>query len=211
MLQDLIIGGTDTTATTLEWAMSELIKQPHLMKMATEELDRVIGKERRVQESDFIDLPFIDSIIKETMRLHPAAVLLAPHLALEDCKVDGYDIAKGTTVFINTWSIGLDPDLWDDPESFQPKRFLGSDIDVKGHHFELLPFGSGRRMCPGYRFGLKTTRSLLGNMLQGFNWKLHENVKIEDVNIEELYGLSTKRKFPLVVIAEPRLPGHMYN
>lgn len=209
--QDLIAGGTDTAATTVEWAMSELMKQPDLIKKATEELDRVIGKERWVHETDFSNLPFVDSILKETMRLHPVAVLLAPHLALEDCKVGGYDIEKGTTVFINSWSIGRDSNSWVDPESFRPERFLGRDIDVKGQHFELLPFGSGRRMCPGYSLGLKMMRSSLANMLHGFNWKLAENIKDEDINMEELYGLSTQRKFPLVGVVEPRMPDHMYN
>ncbi|XP_023769582.1 trimethyltridecatetraene synthase [Lactuca sativa] len=211
LTQDLIVGATDTTTTTIEWAMSELIKQPHLIKKATEELDRVIGKERWLQETDFTNLPFIDLILKETMRLHPPGVLLAPHLALEDCKVDRYDIVKGTIVFVNTWSIGRDSVVWDDVDSFRPERFLGSDIDVKGQHFELLPFSSGRRMCPGYRLGLKMMRSLLGNMLHGFNWKLPENMRCDDIKMEEVYGLSTKRKFPLVAVLEPRLPSHMYH
>ena len=124
-MQDLIAGGTDTSATTLEWAMSELIKQPHLIKKATKELDSIIGKDRWVEESDFPNLPLIDSILKENMRLHPMAVLLPPHLALEDCKVAGYDIAKGTTIIINSWSIGRDPKLWEDPDNFRPERFLG--------------------------------------------------------------------------------------
>ncbi|KAK9055582.1 hypothetical protein SSX86_026666 [Deinandra increscens subsp. villosa] len=209
--QDLIAGGTDTASTTVEWAMSELIKQPHLIKKAAEELDRVIGKERWVEEGDFPNLSFIDSILKETMRLHPVAVLLAPHLALKDCTVAGYDIAKGTTVFINTWSIGRDSDIWDDPHNFRPERFLGRDVDVKGQHFELLPFGSGRRMCPGYNLGLKMMRSALGNLLHGFHWNLAEDMSIEDIDMEEVYGLSTQRKFPLVVVPEPRLPTHLYN
>ncbi|CAH1418876.1 unnamed protein product [Lactuca virosa] len=145
------------------------------------------------------------------MRLHPSGVLLAPHLALEDCKVDRYDIAKGTIVFINTWSIGRDSVVWDDVDSFRPERFLGSDIDVKGQHFELLPFSSGRRMCPGYRLALKMMRSLLGNMLHGFNWKLPENMRYEDIKMEEVYGLSAKNKSPLVAVLEPRLPSHMYH
>ncbi|KAI3742134.1 hypothetical protein L1987_59814 [Smallanthus sonchifolius] len=209
--QDVIAGGTDTTSITMEWAMSELIKQPRIMKKAADELDRVIGRERWVQETDFPNLTYIDSILKETMRLHPVAVLLAPHLALEDCIVAGYDIAKGTTVFINSWSIGRDSDIWDDPQSFRPERFLSMDMDVKGQHFEFLPFGSGRRMCPGYNLGLKMMRTILGNSLHGFNWNLPENIKVEDIDMEELYGLTTQRKFPLVVVPEPRLASHMYN
>ncbi|GMP36940.1 hypothetical protein CsSME_00008871 [Camellia sinensis var. sinensis] len=103
------------------------------------------------------------------MRLHPVVVLLAPHLALEDCKIAGYDIRKGTRVFINTWSMGRDPTIWDAPEKFCPERFLGKEIDMRGQSFELLPFGSGRRMCPGYSLGLKMIRSILANMLHGFN------------------------------------------
>lgn len=110
--------------------------------------------------------------MKETMRKHPVAVLLAPHLALGDCKVSGYDIQKGTTVFINTWSMGRDPSLWEEPEEFRPERFLGKKIDVRGQNFELLPFGSGRSMCPGYTLGLKMIQTSLANLIHGFNWKL---------------------------------------
>ncbi|XP_044464057.1 trimethyltridecatetraene synthase-like [Mangifera indica] len=208
--QDLIAGGTDTSATTVEWAMSELVKQPELIKKATEELDRVIGRERWVQEKDIPQLPYIDAIIKETMRKHPVAVLLAPHLALEDCNVAGYHIRKGTRVFINSWSLGRDPSIWEASEEFRPERFLGKAIDVKGQSFELLPFGSGRRMCPGYSLGLKMIGSVLANMLHGFNWKLPGNMKPEEIGMEEIYGLATIRKFPLTVVVEPRLPLHLY-
>ncbi|XP_065633434.1 trimethyltridecatetraene synthase [Quercus suber] len=165
---DLIAGGTDTSATIIEWAMSELVKQPHLIKKATEELDRVIGRERWVEEKDIPQLPYIDAIMKETMRKHPVAGLLAPHSG-SSSRVVSNKIKKGTRVFINTWSIGRDPSIWDAPEEFQPERFLGKDIDVKGKNFELLPFGSGRRMCPSYSLGLKVVSSTLANMLHGFN------------------------------------------
>ncbi|KAM5576334.1 trimethyltridecatetraene synthase-like [Rosa sericea] len=210
--QDLIAGGTDTSATNLEWAMSELIKQPHLIRKATEELDRVIGRERWVEEKDLEHLPYIDAIMKETMRKHPVVSMLAPHLALEDCNVEGYHIRKGTVVFVNTWSIGRDPLLWDAPEEFNPERFLlgNKGIDVKGQSFELLPFGSGRRMCPGYGLALKMIRCSLANMLHGFSWKLPENMKLGDLSMEEVSGLSTPRKVPLVAVVDPRLPIHLY-
>ncbi|XWS70092.1 hypothetical protein CRYUN_Cryun03dG0019500 [Craigia yunnanensis] len=209
--QDLIAGGTDTSATTVEWAISELIKQPQLIRKATEELDRVIGKERWVEEKDIPQLPYIDAIMKETMRKHPVAVMLAPHLALEDCNVAGYDIRKGTRVFINTWSMGRDPLVWEEPEEFRPERFLGKKIDMKGQNFELLPFGSGRRMCPGYSLGLKMIQSSLANLLHGFNWKLPDNTNPENLSMEEVYGLATPRKFPLVAVVESRLPLHQYK
>ncbi|XP_044464058.1 trimethyltridecatetraene synthase-like [Mangifera indica] len=208
--QDLIAGGTDTAATTVEWAMSELMKQPELIKRATEELDRVIGRERWVEEKDIPQLPYIDAIMKETMRKHPVVVLLVPHLALEDCNVAGYHIRKGTRVFINSWGLGRDPSIWEATEEFRPERFLGKAIDVKGQSFELLPFGSGRRMCPGYSLGLKMIGSILANMLHGFKWKLPGNMKPEEISMEEVFGLATIRKFPLTAVMEPRLPLHLY-
>ncbi|KAK9989904.1 hypothetical protein SO802_030143 [Lithocarpus litseifolius] len=210
LTQDIIAGGTDTSATVMEWAMSELVKQPHLIQKATEELDRVIGRERWVEEKDIPQLPYIDAIMKETMRKHPVAGLLAPHLAIQDCDVAGYKIKKGTRVFINTWSIGRDSSIWDAPEEFRPERFMGKDIDMKGQNFELLPFGSGRRMCPGYGLGLKVVSSSLANMLHGFNWKLSDNMKCEELSMDEVYGLATCRKFPLVAVMEPRLSLHLY-
>lgn len=210
LTHDLITGGTDTSAITLEWAMSELIKQPETIKKATEEINEVIGTDRWLEERDLPQLPYLESIVKETLRLHPVGSLLPPHFALEDCEVAGYNINKGTTVFINIWSIMRDKTQWDDAEKFRPERFLGNKIDVKGQHFELLPFGSGRRMCPGYNLGLKVVTSILGNLLHGFNWKLPDNMKNEELSMDEVYGLGTIRKYPLVAVMEPRLPHHLY-
>nr|QNS29939.1 cytochrome P450 [Nothapodytes nimmoniana] len=210
--QDLLAGGTESSAVTVEWAISELLKKPEIFDKATEELDRVIGKKRWVQEKDMSSLPYIEAIVKETMRMHPVAPMLVPRLAREDCKMAGYDILKGTQVLVNTWTISRDPALWEDPNEFCPDRFIGKAkaIDVKGQDFELLPFGSGRRMCPGYSLGLKVIQSSLANLLHGFKWKLPNNMKPEDLNMEEIFGLSTPKKIPLVAIIEPRLPLHLY-
>ncbi|GMJ07292.1 TRANSPARENT TESTA 7, CYTOCHROME P450 75B1 [Hibiscus trionum] len=208
---DLIGGGTDTSAITVEWAISELIKQPQLIRQATEELDKVVGRERWVEEEDISQLRYMEAIMKETMRKHPVCVLLPPHLAMEDCNVAGFDIHKGTRVFINTWSMGRDPFLWEQPEEFRPERFIGRNIDVKGTNLELLPFGAGRRMCPGYNLGLKMIQLSLANLLHGFNWKMPENIRAEDLSMEEAFGMTTPRKFPLVAVMEPRLPLHLYN
>ncbi|KAK8503181.1 hypothetical protein V6N12_067568 [Hibiscus sabdariffa] len=208
---DLIAAGTESTAVTVEWAISELIKHPQLITQATEELDRVIGRERWVEERDIPQLPYLDAIVKETMRKHPVAPLLPPHMAMEDCNVAGYDIRKGTIVFVSTWSIGRDPSLWEQPEEFRPERFLGRKIDVKGQSFELLPFGAGRRMCPAFNLGLKMIQLSIANLLQAFNWKLPDNTKVEDLSMEEAPGISAPRKFPLVAVIEPRLPLHLYK
>ncbi|KAL1293711.1 dimethylnonatriene synthase [Arachis hypogaea] len=209
--QDLIAGGTESSAVTVEWAISEMLKKPEIFKKATEELDRVIGRERWIEEKDIVNLPYINAIAKETMRLHPVAPMLVPRKAREDIKIDGYDIPKGTQVLIHVWTVGRDPEIWDNPTEFQPERFLGKDIDVRGHDYELLPFGAGRRMCPGYPLGLKVIQSSLANLLHGFNWRLPDNMKKEDLNMEEIFGLSTPKKYPLEVVIEARLPNRLYS
>ncbi|WCJ39406.1 Cytochrome P450 superfamily protein [Euphorbia peplus] len=209
--QDMIAGGTESSAVTVEWAISELVKKPEVFKKATEELDRVVGRERWVEEKDIVNLPYVNAIAKETMRLHPVAPMLVPRLCREDTKIGNYDIQKGTRALVNVWTIGRDPTIWENPDEFCPERFIGKDIDVKGHDFELLPFGAGRRMCPGYPLGVKVIQSSLANLLHGFNWELPSGVTQKDLNMEEIFGLSTPKKFPLVVVAQARLPSHVYS
>ncbi|KAM0852499.1 hypothetical protein ACQ4PT_051718 [Festuca glaucescens] len=209
--QDLIAGGTESSAVTVEWALSELLKKPEVFAKATEEMDRVVGRGRWVTEKDMPSLPFIQAIVKETMRLHPVAPMLVPRLSRENTSIGGYDIPAGTRVLVSVWSIGRDPELWDAPEEFMPERFLSSRLDVKGQDYELLPFGSGRRMCPGYSLGLKVIQVSLANLLHGFKWRLPDGVTKEELSMEEIFGLSTPRKFPLEAVVEPKLPAHLYN
>ncbi|PHT50341.1 hypothetical protein CQW23_10088 [Capsicum baccatum] len=210
LMQDLLTGGTDSLTAAVQWAFQELLRQPRVIDKAMEELDRVVGKERWVEEKDCSQLSYIEAILKETLRLHPLGTMLAPHCAIEDCNVAGYDIEKGTTVLVNVWTIGRDPKYWDRAEEFLPERFLEKDIDMDGHNFAFLPFGSGRRRCPGYSLGLKVIRATLANMLHGFNWKLPEGMKPESISVEEHYGLTTHPKFPVLVIMEPRLSSDLY-
>jgi cytochrome P450 len=164
-----------------------------------------------VTEEDIPSLPYIEAIAKETMRLHPAGPMLAPRMSRKDASVGGYDIPVGTRIFVSVWAIGRDPAVWDAPEEFMPERFLGSKIDVKGHDFELLPFGSGRRMCPGYSLGLKVIHVSLANLLHGFAWRLPDGVMKEDVSMEEIFGMTTPRKFPLEAVVESKLADHLYT
>jgi len=207
-VQDLIAGGTESSAVTVEWALSELLKKPEVFAKATEELDRVVGRGRWVTEKDMPSLPYVDAIVKETMRLHPVAPMLVPRLSREDTSIGGYDIPAGTRVLVSVWTIGRDPELWDAPEEFMPERFVGSKLDVKGQDYELLPFGSGRRMCPGYSLGLKVIQVSLANLLHGFEWRLPDGVEL---SMEEIFGLSTPRKFPLEAVVEPKLSAHLYT
>lgn len=207
---DLIVAATDTSAVTLEWTISLLLKKPEVFAKATEELDRVVGRDHLVTEGDITSLPYIEAIVKETMRMNPVVPLLAPRLSREDTSVGGYDIPAGTRVLVNVWAIGRDPMLWDAPEEFMPERFIGSKIDVKGQDFELLPFGSGRRMCPGYSLGLKMVQLSLANLLHGFAWRLPDGMTREELSMEEKFALSVPRKVPLEVVVEPKLPSHLY-
>jgi cytochrome P450 len=210
-MQELVAGGTESSAVVVEWAMSGILKNPKVFANATEELDRVVGRGRWVTEDDIPSLPYVGAIVKETMRLHPTGALLGPRLSRKDASVGGYDIPVGTRVFISMWTIGRDPALWDAPEEFVPERFLDSKIDIKGQNFELLPFGSGRRMCPGYNLGLKVIQVSLANLLHGFTWRLPDGMMKEELSMEEIFGMTTPRKFPLEAVVEPKLADHLYT
>lgn len=150
-----MVGGTDTTATMVEWVMAELMKHPDDMKKVQEELKEVVGMSNLVEESHLPKLHYLDAVIKETSRLHPALPLLVPRCPSESTTIGGYYIPKGSRIFINVWAIQRDPSVWDNPLEFRPKRFLNDDysscsnFDYKGNKFEYLPFGSGRRICAG--------------------------------------------------------------
>ncbi|KAH6775165.1 hypothetical protein C2S52_012726 [Perilla frutescens var. hirtella] len=211
LIQDLLVGGTDTTAGTVEWAIHGVMRYPGVIEKAKEELDRVIGRNRWVEEEDLSELPYINAIMKESMRFHPIAPLIPPHYAIDDCKVAGYDISKGTVVITNTFSLGRDPNTWDSPEEFLPERFMGKDIDAMGSNFALLPFGSGRRKCVGYKLGDKMVGTALANLLHGFELKLVEGMRAQDICMDEVYGLAVHPKQPLPIIMEPALPLHLYS
>ncbi|CAD6203694.1 unnamed protein product [Miscanthus lutarioriparius] len=209
---DIIAAGADTSAVATEWALSELLRNPEAMAKATGELDRVVGGGRLVTEEDIPRLPYLDAVVKETLRVHPVAPLLAPRLSREDTSVGAYDIPAGTRVFVNVWAIARDPALWGDAsEEFRPERFVGSGVDVKGHDLEFLPFGSGRRMCPGLGLGMKMVQLMLANLLQAFAWRLPDGVGVDDLSMEEKFGLSMPRMVPLEAVPEPKLPAHLYD
>ncbi|CAN0923813.1 Desmethyl-deoxy-podophyllotoxin synthase [Linum grandiflorum] len=178
VLVDLFIAGTDTSSTTVEWAMSEMMKNPEVMKKAQEE----------------------NSVIKETFRLHPPAPLLLPRESKRDCVVAGYEIPEKTKVIVNAWAIGRDPGTWEDPERFVPERFDGSEIDFKGMHFELIPFGAGRRICPGIAFGMANVELPVAQLLYHFDWELPDGVGVEDFDMTEDFAATMGRKNPLWLV-----------
>ncbi|KAJ7952414.1 putative Cytochrome P450 [Quillaja saponaria] len=194
---DLFVAGTDTTTTTIEWAMAELLKTPKTMSKAKAELEKVIGKKDPVVESDITSLPYLQAIIKETFRLHSVVPLLLPRKAKVDVEIGGYCVPKGAQVLVNVWAIGRDPSIWENPNEFIPERFMGSEIDVKGRNFELTPFGSGRRICPGLPLAMRMLHLMLGSLLNSFDWRLEDGVKPEDINMEDKFGLTLQIAQPL--------------
>ncbi|KAI3462018.1 hypothetical protein Pfo_018681 [Paulownia fortunei] len=205
VLLDLLVAGTDTSATTVEWALSELIRHPPLMKKLQKELESVVGMDHIVEESHLDKLEYLNFVVKETLRLHPAAPLLIPHESMEDCVVDGFHIPKKSRILVNVWAIGRDPLVWPDPETFSPERFIGSDIDLKGHDFQLIPFGSGRRSCPGLQLGLKVVRLVLAQLVHCFDWELPNGILTSDLDMSDHFGIVTARAKHLMAIPSYRL------
>ncbi|XP_050119350.1 geraniol 8-hydroxylase-like isoform X7 [Malus sylvestris] len=199
LLLALFVAGTDTTSATLEWAMAELLRNPEKLFKAQEELEQVIGKGKPVEESDIARLPYLQAIIKETFRLHPAVPFLIPRKAKQDVEICGYIVPKGAQVLVNAWAIGRDPCIWDNPTSFVPERFFGLDdqIDVLGQNFELIPFGGGRRICPGLPLAMRMLHLMLGSLINSFDWKLEDGVIPENMNMEEKFGLTLQMAHPL--------------
>ncbi|XP_057463308.1 geraniol 8-hydroxylase-like isoform X2 [Actinidia eriantha] len=196
LLLDLFVAGTDTTSSTVEWAMTEILHNPETFSKARAELEQTIGKCQQLEESDITRLPYLQAIVKETFRLHPPSPLLVPRKVETDVEICGFTIPKGTQVLVNTWSIGRDPSVWEDPKLFKPERFLGSEIDVRGRDMELLPFGGGRRICPGMPLALRMVHLMLGSLINLFDWKFDEP---ENLKMEEKFGLTLQKARPLRV------------
>lgn len=193
IILDMLVGSLDTSATAIEWTLSELIKHPRVMKKVQKELEEKIGMDRMVEESDLEGLEYLHMVIKEAFRLHPVAPLLIPHESMEDCTVDGFLIPQKTRVIVNVWAIGRDQSAWTDANKFIPERFAGSNIDVRGRNFQLLPFGSGRRGCPGMHLGLTMVRQIVAQLVHCFDWELPNNMLPEELDMTEEFGLATPR------------------
>uniref|UniRef100_A0A7N0ZYV5 Cytochrome P450 n=1 Tax=Kalanchoe fedtschenkoi TaxID=63787 RepID=A0A7N0ZYV5_KALFE len=200
LLVALFIAGTDTTSSTVEWAMTEMLKNRDTMSKAKAELERVAGRGRPVQDTDLARLPYLQAIVKETLRVHPPAPLLLPRKTLEEIDLWDYTIPKGAQISINAWAISRDAGAWEDPESFKPERFLDSDVDFRGANFELIPFGAGRRICPGLPLAYKVVHLMLGSLVNCFDWKLEGGAKAEDMDMDDKFGITLQKTQPLCAI-----------
>ncbi|MBA0604431.1 hypothetical protein Godav_017091 [Gossypium davidsonii] len=200
ILLDMFAGGTETTSTTAEWAMSELLKKPDVLKKVEQDVRKVAKNKQKIELNDLNQMKYLKCVIKETLRLHPPVVFLVRRGTSEAVKLGNYDIPPDTTVFINVWAIQRDPIWWENPEEFIPERFENSRVDFKGQDFQFIPFGCGRRDCPGMPFAIASLEYLVANLLFRFDWKLGDGETAETLDLIENYGLTVNKKVPLRVM-----------
>ncbi|XP_050378360.1 cytochrome P450 CYP736A12-like [Argentina anserina] len=194
ILLDMIAASIDTSATTIIWSLAELLRHPRIMKNLQEELQNVVGMNRMVEEFDLPKLDYLSMVVKESLRLHPVAPLLVPHESIDDVSIDGFHIPKKSRIIVNVWSIGRDPNVWsENMDEFYPERFVNNNIDLKGHDFQLIPFGSGRRGCPGMQLGLTIVKLVLAQLVHSFNWELPNGLLPQDLDMSEDFGLAMSK------------------
>ncbi|KAG6558049.1 hypothetical protein Mapa_000229 [Marchantia paleacea] len=209
LLQNLLIAGSDTTANTLVWILSELMRNPEVRDNLQRELDAVVGHERLVQEADLVNLEYLQAVVKEALRLHPPAPLLVPHASVCATTVAGYDVPANTQVVVNVYAIQRDPKVWDNALKFDPQRFIDRSVGYHGQDFVFFPFGSGRRICVGMNMGLLTVEFTLALLLQTCEFSLAEGMDPQDV--DEGYGSTLSRARPLKVLVSPRLASKLIH
>lgn len=202
----MFAAGTDTTFITLDWGMTELVMNPPIMQKAQNEVRGILGERRVVLESDLPQLQYTKAVIKEIFRFHPPVPLLVPRESMEDVIIDKYKIPAKTRIFVNAWAIGREQESWEDPNTFKPERFLGSEIDFKGQDFELIPFGAGRRGCPAITFATPVVELALAQLLHSFDWELPPGITAKDLDLTDVFGISMHRKENLYVVAKPHFP-----
>lgn len=199
----MFAAATDTTFAALEWTMSELLRHPRVMKKLQNEIREIVGDKTEITDNDLVEMHYLRAVIKESLRLHPPLPLLFPRMANQDVNVSGYNIKANTQVLVNAWLLGRDPKSYNNPEEYAPERFLNSSIDFKGNDFELLPFGAGRRGCPGIQFAIALKEIALANLVHIFNWVLPDGAREENLDMTESMGAVVHRKHPLKAFAIP--------
>ncbi|KAK4488416.1 hypothetical protein RD792_004179 [Penstemon davidsonii] len=197
IILNMLVAGTDTSSVTIEWAMSLLLNHPDVLEKARQELNSQVGFHRLIDEEDLSNFPYLRNIIFETFRLFPAGPILVPRESSEDCRVGGYDIPRGTLLFVNAWAIHRDPELWDEATEFKPERFEGKEVEAH----KLMPFGIGRRACPGTNLAHRVVGLALGSLIQCFDW---ERVSLEKVDLAEGTGITMPKLKPLEAMLKPR-------
>ncbi|PHT45422.1 5-epiaristolochene 1,3-dihydroxylase [Capsicum baccatum] len=201
VILDIFLAGTETSYTVVIWAFTELMKNPHIMAKAQSEVRQVFKGKKKYDEEDLGKLTYLKLVVKETFRLHLPVPFIGPRECREQININGYTIPLKTRVLINAWALARDPESWDDPESFIPERFENSSIDFIGNHFEFVPFGAGRRMCPGMLFGVANVIHPLAQLLLHFNWELPDGTNPNDLDMTETDGITATKKKNLLLVA----------
>ncbi|XP_031096913.1 cytochrome P450 76A1-like [Ipomoea triloba] len=201
IIMEIFLAGSETTSSSIEWAMTELLLKPETMDKAKAELAQVVGPNRKFEESDIDNCKYLQAIIKETLRLHPPIPFLVPRKAIHDTEFMGYHIPQNTQLFINVCAIGRDPECWGNPSSFRPERFLNLKTEYKGHHFELIPFGAGRRICAGIPLAHRMLHLVLGSLLHAFDWGIDRDFDDDIRDTRERMGVTVRKLKPLRAIA----------
>ncbi|CAI0447444.1 unnamed protein product [Linum tenue] len=203
---NMFAAGTDTSYTVLEWAMTELLRNPRVMERLQVEVRRVGQGRAEIKQSDLDEMVYLKAVIKETLRMYPPIPLLVPRKSSQSVEIEGYHVPAGTMTIVNAWAIGRDPGIWEHPEEFKPERFLndGCKVDFRGQDFELIPFGAGRRGCPGISFAMATNELVLANVVYGFDWSLPEGMRVEELDMGECPGLTIHKKVKLIAVCTPR-------
>ncbi|KAL0312791.1 UNVERIFIED_CONTAM: Flavonoid 3'-monooxygenase [Sesamum radiatum] len=204
MLINILVGGTDTSSTTIEWVMAELLCHPKVMEKVQNELNEIVGLNNIVEELHIPKLEYLDAVLKETLRLHPIGPFLTPRTPSQTCTIGGYTIPKDSAVFLNVWSIQRDPLAWENPLEFKPERFLGNTTkwDFSGNNFNYMPFGSGRRVCAGLPLAERMIRYVLASLLHSFEWQLPVGEKLD---MSDKLVLALRKKIPLTAVPIRRL------
>ncbi|KAL5717953.1 hypothetical protein ACHQM5_010933 [Ranunculus cassubicifolius] len=201
VLMNMFAAGTDTTYVTIEWAMAELVSHPHVMKKLQEEIRRVVGVTKYGMDENVINqMGYLNCVIKEVLRMHPAAAMSVPRESTASTLVEGYTIPAKTKVLINLWAINRDPKIWEKADEFIPERFINNPIDFRGQNFDFIPFGAGRRGCPGISFAIASVESILANLLYWFDWELPGSEVKMDVDMTEVFGFTVGMKYPLHLV-----------
>ncbi|KAF7045720.1 hypothetical protein CFC21_054800 [Triticum aestivum] len=206
ILFDLFTAGSDTMALTVEWAMAELLRNPGVMAKVRAEIDDAVGGKESIDETDAAGLPYLQAVLKEAMRLHPVGPILLPHRAVEEgVEIGGYAVPEGSTVIFNAWAIMRDPAVWESPDEFVPERFLGmadadQAVDFRGKAFEFIPFGSGRRLCPGLPMAERVLPFILASLLHAFEWRLPDGVSAEELDVSERFTTANVMAVPLKAV-----------
>ncbi|XP_008810927.2 cytochrome P450 71A1-like [Phoenix dactylifera] len=202
ILSDMFSAGTETSYAVLEWAMVEIVRNPEVMKKLQDEVRGIANGKGLVREEELSAMSYLKAVVKELLRLHPPVPLLLPRESMDDCQIQGYQVPKKTRVLINAWAIGRDSKYWEAPEEFRPERFLSNTVDFRGNDFQFIPFGAGRRICPGMNFAVATLELALANLVLRFNWELPSGMTREEMDMAEAPGLTSRRKERLHLVAK---------